>query len=1079
MVSPKDLNADEYKKLRFKNRTVGMEWVKNNIANYKRMTKDELMAQVLLQYGEIVDSRKAMLENDMGPIKPLDKKFHVDFNGKSPIFVQIRHTDLFYLFESKEITSNNYKQLYNRLKDRNLLNRVVYSEDQLQRFKRKVQRTAGDVQLCFHEQPILVDDVLGKYYIINNIFDYGKYLLNQYTTEAQEYQTYEGIRLRCVLCCIRDQLKPGPRTIQKLDQFNNEEITLDKLKEISESLKICIRVYDCEMNKWREYDNNSGKSKAEKVVSIVVNNGHAYNLISKYKSYTNFREKQKTVCLSPFDENDPKELTTIYKEFEFKNNKLIISTEKGVYYSKNDPDFKEIIKYFIKHDIYPGIISNRSRILSLHVSNKYELRNGRYKHEYINFVPLKYNLTKTSCSKYYFKTFIKQSLICLTNEMYINIFKSMCTPINNIETVNLTGFIYQVDINKAYRYFSNNIGLFEETPKMIVIDKIYTNEDQVRNGIYYCDNRWITNEQLEYKLQTQQTFIHYAIYYDIQSNVIHDFAEAIYDDQFDILDQDKKVMFNSFIGTLHPHKHINPNTIIFKSELDLDRFLLSDDNKIIMSLEKVESSYIVEFRYVDDLNGTNLQHIPAQIISRCKLHIEKYIQVIKNRYPDVVIVGTMTDSIIFKLNEELDHTLLPVGPHVGQFSLVTKKNIIAAGIGQYCLYDNLQDTTYIRFQGVQDPDERIIERLREKNANALDNVIKSIKESEPVAIIEASPVNDKEHQLIIGSAGCGKSFYIKNTYKDKTYIKLASTGVASCNIKCSTVSSYFCLGHMNSNSVVQSLGLLQKKMTRIQEADGFIIDECYTLTLATMKKVNEILKLVCCTVREFGNKEFIFVGDDRQLVGNYGGEVPFMFSDLYKSLTVTTTEIPYSHYGRLSYDYHVLLHSLRTDLSQSELLNFIRSLNSSKNEFDAIMVTYTNADVDEINRKRYKKFEGVESTFDGRNYKVGMPVMLTRNALSKKSLVYNGRIGKLVSYNKSLVLDITENNASIQLNLSDYHDWTPAFAITIHKVQSLTLPNINIILREEHLSHPDSTRLLYVALSRVKDIKNVYIKIVE
>lgn len=228
MVSPKDLTSDEYKKLRFKTRIEGMEWVKKNVPNYKRMTKEELITQVRDQYGQIVDARKSMIENNMGPIKLL-KNYSVTFEGKSPIFVQIKNTDLYYLQQDNQITSSKYREIYNTLKDKNLLNRVVYSEDQLQRFKNKVQKIAGDIQIYFHEQPILVDDILGKYYIINSIFDYGKYLLNQYTIEANEYQTYEGIRLRCVLCCIRDQLKPGPRTIQKLDQFNNEEITLDKL----------------------------------------------------------------------------------------------------------------------------------------------------------------------------------------------------------------------------------------------------------------------------------------------------------------------------------------------------------------------------------------------------------------------------------------------------------------------------------------------------------------------------------------------------------------------------------------------------------------------------------------------------------------------------------------------------------------------------------------------------------------------------------------------------------------------------------------------------------------------------------
>lgn len=1088
------------------------EFIENHISNYKEYQFDELIKELKKKYKEYLSQKTQTIENDInGNIQTIiiNKRKLGNF---TPKWIHI-NTDNFYSNARKVLSSEKYNKLIDDLKGTKDLNRIVYSQGEYDRYLNRIKHVLYkyNVQDCIDDikiKDLYSDDEIGYYYKINGLlFDYGSFLIDKFTCDAPVFKSRQDIQLRCILNCIISQTKLGKKQLDQLYLYNDLPITLDTLHKISEDLKLHIRVYDCELNLWREYDNldrTKLKNHERFLVCIVVKNGHAYNIKSEYRKYTELKPKASPkIGINPRDNSVPE---VKYGSFTFddglefndiKFDDIVSDDITNIYYSVNEINYLQLVEYLISKKVYPCILSSKNTMISLNFKYKgteIQLRNHEFKHDYIIDVPYDSNYTLTSVGKWLFSRHIERSVLCLHDSITINIFKSLCIPRNQVDIYELTDTnVYQIDLNKAYRSFSKSIGLFNTSPVIVSIDKPITKRNTVKPGIYYTDH-WILDDQLKYDLTKGSVSVKYAIYFDYESDVISTFADYLQDCPDLEIDQDDiKFIFNSFIGSLHPNEDEYNYNMVLKDDKDLSRFLMCG-HKHIDYIKEISNSggYVVSFRYYDTITSQNAHHIAAQIISRCRLHIEKTIDQIMKKYPDTTIIGSMTDSIIFANKNELDLSFIDIGSKIGQFSLVHKKNIVSRGVGQYCLFNDLNDYI-IKFQGVSE--DRTLDRLLAKEQLLL--AIKELKSEIPKSI-EFSIKNERVHDLIIGGPGVGKSRYIDDTFIGKTYIRLAGTGIAACTIKGRTISSYFNLGSENQHTLLESIrGINYNRRSKIANADAFIIDECYATSEKTMMLMSEILKFICCDHRDFGNKELILLGDDRQLLFNIDSDHGFMQSDLFKRLTINRIDLPFSEDGRLTVEYYNKLSYLRHDRSPNDLIQFIDKLETSRTEFsDAVTVTYTNELVQDINNKKYLEYSEPEYIHtriekDETNneitiqtkYKKGMPIMLKKNDDKKNSQVYNGKLCTLLNYEKSLEISYNyrkKDNSVVrhELTLGSYHSFVIAYAITIHKVQGLTLDNINIIVEKKYLSHPDATRLLYVALSRVREAKNVYIKIV-
>lgn len=1032
-------------------------------------------------------------------------------NEFNPKWIHINNDD-FYTSARKILTSEQYDKLLDNIRGTKDLNRIMYTQGEYDRYMDRIKNALYkyNVSYCFDDvsvKELYHDEEIGRYYKINGLlFDYGSFLIDKFTCEAPILKSNQGIELRCILNCIISQTKLGKKQLSQLYLYNDLPITLDTLFKISEDLKLHVRVYDCELNLWREYDNldrTKSKNYERFLVCIVVKNGHAYNIKPEYRKYTELKPKSSPkVSINPRDDTIPE---VIYGSFIFSDSLLLDNVDidlindmdaPRVYYSLYNIDYLQLVEYLMSKKVYPCILSSKNTMVSINFKykgNEIQLRNHDFKHDYIEDVPYDSNYTLTSVAKYLFTRHIERSVLCLHDPVMINIFKSLCIPKNEIGHYDLTDtYVYQIDINKAYRSFSKNIGFFDTSPIIVTIDKPITKRNTVKPGIYYCnlgEYKWITNEQLEYALTKSSLDVKYAIYFDYQSDVIYTFADYLQDCFLDIDSKDFKFMFNSFVGSLHPCESEHNMTMVFKDDKDLSRFLMCGQ-KHIDRIQEINSSYIVSFRYHDTITSQNAHHIAAQIISRCKLYIEKVTDQILSKYPDATIIGSMTDSIIFANKQELDLTFLNIGPNIGQFSLVSKRNIVSRGPGQYCLFNDYESDYIMKYQGRSN--DRTLSKLLEQPNKLLD-IIRELQIEPVPKQIEFSTKNTNICDLFIGGPGVGKSRYIDDTFKNKSYVRLAGTGIAACAIKGRTISSYFNLGEKNQHTMLQSLqGINYNRRSKIANADAFIIDECYATSEKVMTLMSDLLKFICCDHRDFGNKELILVGDDRQLSFNIESDSGFMNSNLFKRLTVARHELSFHEDGRLTVEYYNTLNYLRHDRSPLELIKFVETLNTSSTEFpDSVTVTYTNDLVQQINNQKYLDYSEPEHIHIRKDcddkeiktkYKKSMPIMLKKNDDKKGSQVYNGKLCTLLNYEKALEISYnykTKDNNIVRhdLTLGNYHSFVIAYAITIHKVQGLTLDNINIVIEKKYLSHPDATRLLYVALSRVRDSTNVYIKI--
>lgn len=353
---------------------------------------------------------------------------------------------------------------------------------------------------------------------------------------------------------------------------------------------------------------------------------------------------------------------------------------------------------------------------------------------------------------------------------------------------------------------------------------------------------------------------------------------------------------------------------------------------------------------------------------------------------------------------------------------------------------------------------------------------------------------DPVNYFINGEAGVGKSRYISDNFSStdsrKYYLLLAPTGVAACNIGGKTINSFFCLGKNANAAEPEKICEMfpSHKRSQLKRALAVVIDECYVVSLSVMQKVDEIMRTLLGSNEPFGGKAMIFLGDVRQLPSV---EKPAFFgSNLYKSLNAVRQDLPYdiSKKPRLTPEYREVCNYLRLGRTSNELLTFITNFDGAKVPFGQFAVYYRNADVRDHNDKIVKQLPGEMKTVtvekinsDGKlkyktyNFKVDMRIMLRRNYDLDNGLC-NGTIGNLVDFDgRILTIKIGETQHCIENGTK----FEPAYAMTIHRCQGLTLDTIDVYTRKSNLSSQDATRLMYVAITRVKSAQFAYLHLLD
>lgn len=373
-----------------------------------------------------------------------------------------------------------------------------------------------------------------------------------------------------------------------------------------------------------------------------------------------------------------------------------------------------------------------------------------------------------------------------------------------------------------------------------------------------------------------------------------------------------------------------------------------------------------------------------------------------------------------------------------------------------------------------------------------------------------------ESVLLTGPAGAGKTYvlnqFVKLAKHEGKHVSItATTGLAATHLGGTTIHSWSGIGV--SDYVPQGFAEHMAKGRReiIEKTDVLIIDEISMLHDFRLDMIDEICRLVRKEPDiPFGGIQLIMSGDFFQLPPiNRGDSRAGSFvvnSNVWQELDPTICYLQEQH--------------RQDDEQLIEILNAMRSGGVRRHhaetllartevypdEFEKLTELHTvNIDVDSMNEAKLQELDGDEVSYEqtttgSESYvenlqrsvlapkvlkiKEGALVMAVKNSIERKYV--NGSIGTVVGFEPYTDYPIVEflngKEVSMQPDTWELRDGDKkrasitqiplrlAWAITVHKSQGMTLDAARIDLRKAFVEG-----MGYVALSRVKNIENLYL----
>lgn len=373
---------------------------------------------------------------------------------------------------------------------------------------------------------------------------------------------------------------------------------------------------------------------------------------------------------------------------------------------------------------------------------------------------------------------------------------------------------------------------------------------------------------------------------------------------------------------------------------------------------------------------------------------------------------------------------------------------------------------------------------------------------------------------IFVSGNCGKSYVINNSINRKTTVIAAPTGIAALNVGGETCHSLF--GLPTGLPSEKDKFFISPKMKDIfgegSNVQSIILDECSMLRADYFDLISDKLRIVKGNDLPFGGLQIIIVGDLFQLPPILNKEESKLYRRMrYKSVWVFHAKC----FEECNFTNIVLSKIYRQDnKEQIEVLNGIRQgidldYNIAKiNEWctrdlkqERLNLCTYNRDADKINNEEFKKnpnpvkiYEAiVKGKFNAKDcivpktleLKLGLRVIICANGLNYR----NGEMGEILSLRDDLIVVRKDNGDIVEVEpftwdalaykrglKGDLRKSTKGsmeqfplkmgYAISVHKSQSLTLDNLYIDFGYKVRSEG----LVYVALSRTRDLNNIYLK---
>lgn len=375
--------------------------------------------------------------------------------------------------------------------------------------------------------------------------------------------------------------------------------------------------------------------------------------------------------------------------------------------------------------------------------------------------------------------------------------------------------------------------------------------------------------------------------------------------------------------------------------------------------------------------------------------------------------------------------------------------------------------------------------------------------------------------LVTGRAGTGKTTlirYLAERAGGEKQAVVAPTAIAALSANAQTIHSFFHLPHqvLDARDLPpgKNFGTLYRHLTRL------VIDEISMVRVDLLDAIDARLREIRGDSRPFGGVQLLMIGDflqlppvvkreDRVLLHGLGYKTPYAFSakvlDRVSFASVSLDDVHRQH----EEDFIEVLGKVRSGEDEPAALAFLNSrcFRPHRATANPLLLTPTRVAADGYNRSGLATLPGPSSFFraqisgkldiskdrlpvpENLELRVGARVMAAKNDVSRRWI--NGSLGTVTRFSEEKVFvrfDYTDEEYPVERTswekirqiwngpmqridtevVGSYRQFplVPAWAITIHKAQGLSLDDLRIDLG----SGAFAPGQLYVALSRARTL---------
>ena len=417
--------------------------------------------------------------------------------------------------------------------------------------------------------------------------------------------------------------------------------------------------------------------------------------------------------------------------------------------------------------------------------------------------------------------------------------------------------------------------------------------------------------------------------------------------------------------------------------------------------------------------------------------------------------------------------------------------------------------------------------------------------NQKLRFVEEIIVHTDAHVFLTGKAGTGKTTFLKSlpSKTAKRMVVVAPTGVAAINAGGQTIHSFFQLpfGPQIPEKAQQTVDkpdfraralasqfqkISRNKMKIMRGIELLIIDEISMVRADVLDAVDAVLRRARRSSKPFGGVQLLMIGDVHQLapvakpdewevLAPYYDTPYFFGSHVLQKAPYLCVELEHI-YRQHDLEFINLLNKVRHNKMDDECIAILNSRYmpdfAPSDDEGYITLTTHNYQADDINERKLRALHTESLTFQAEitgtfpeniyptretlELKVGAQVMFIKNDPNPEKAYYNGKIGRLIGYDKQEgtleVLCGTEhitvskikwqnmeymmNNETLQVEEAEIGSFTQiplrlAWAVTIHKSQGLTFDKL-IVDAGQAFAHGQ----VYVALSRCTSLQGLVLK---